>query len=740
MARHTRLLRLSPGSVTSPTVNGARRRRSDPASSAALLSVHTRRIAVEAAVVLLVTTAFVCGLFWRMVTALGSTLLEPASDAPGAIGWLYALPHEGGYHLFGTMHHTFTGAPFGWDESNALNIQWLIPYYPAYVLTKLFGALAAFNLVLLSGYILSGAAMYLLVRYVGCRPLVAGWAGLVYIVFPWHLMRVPHASLVHLEFLPLLLVFLVAAARRPTWFRFGSVAAATAACWLTSGYYGAMAVIMTLAFALGILLTRAFRHGRMRFFVLATASTLAGTLTVGAFARAADVGRTTGLNRRLQDVHSWGLHLDELVVPAARNFVFGRWTEPFLHTHQHGSYPVETTNYLGILTILLAGTWVVLAWRRRASVAARALVVTPTFAVVAVVALLFALPGPVSIAGHSVWTPSWILWQVVPAFRVPSRWSVVMMTALVPLAALALQDAAAVASRYGRRWKAPALGSALVVTAAAVSFAELALDPTTSRLSTKPEPTEYAALARTPPGIVAEYPLVPQFGYFFWQSVHHRRLLNTSAFGSPADDAQHALVNPSTPGTAAQLALLGVTAIVTHGDALRWSAAEYPRNPKDWGPGYRFVAGSPAGDSTWQVVARPAPAFVAAVSGFAPPAALGDGTPAFALVSPSGVGYHTIRARSESILRLTFDAAPPEDKQRVLRLADDSTERHFALNHLQRVSVVVRAPRGVSLVLVKTDPAPTSLEDAIVLSHLQVGRVRQSPELRAVPENADPGF
>jgi hypothetical protein len=722
------------------TVNGTRRRRGARAADAPVRSVQVRRIAVEAAVVLVVTTAFVCLLFWRMVIAIGSTLVEPSTDAPATVGWLYALRHEGGYHLFGTTHHTITGAPFGWDESNALNIQWLIPYYPAYQLTKLVGPLAAHNLVLLSGYVLSGAAMYLLVRYVGCGRLVAGWAGLVYIVFPWHLMRVPHPSLVHLEFLPLLLVALVAAARRPTWPRFGWIAAATLACWLTSGYFGAMAVITTIAFALGVLLTRAVPYGRVRFFLLATASTLAATLTVGAAGRAADVSHAPGLNRRVEDVHSWGLQLHELVVPAARNLVFGRWTEPFLRTHQHGSYNVETTNYLGILTILLAASWLVLAWRRRRSLDASTLVLTAAFAVVVLAAFLFALPGPVSVAGQTLWTPSRLLWQIVHAFRVPARWSVVMMTALVPLAALALQAAAATAARSGRQWRAPVLGSAVVVAAAVVSFAELAFNPTTSRLSTKPEPAEYAALARTPPGIVAEYPLVPQLSYVFWQAVHHRKLLNTSAFGSPADDAQHMFVNPSTPGTAEQLALLGVTAIVTHGDALRWSPAEYPRNPKDWGPGYRLVARAPSGASTWQVVARPAPAFVAAVSGFAPPQALADGTPAFALVSPSGVGYLTIRARSDSVLRLSFVAEPPKGKQPVLRLADDSHERRFALGAPAHVSAVVAVPRGVSLLLVKTDPAPTSEEDAIVLSHLQVERTKRSPELQALLQDGDPGF
>ena len=403
-----------------------RRRSSDRRGSMQLSVVLARRsrdvraIAAEAAVVLLLTTAFVCALFWRLLGALGTTLLEPGSDAPGAVGWLYALRHESGYHLFGTVHHTITGAPFGWDESNALNLQWLIPYFPGYLLTKVVGTLSAFNLVLLSGYVLSGGAMYFLVRYVGCGRLVAGWAGLVYIVFPWHLMRVPHPSLVHLEFFPLLLAALIAAVRRPTWPRFGLVAAATLASWLTSGYYGAMAVIITIAFALGILGDALVRLRPSRFLVLATTSALVGTVTVGAVARAADVGRTTGLNRRLQDVHAWGLHVDELFVPAARNFVFGRWTEGFLRTHQHGSYTVETTNYLGFVTIVLAVAWLLHVWRRRETVAASArLVDTGVRSGGDRRAFLFALPGPVSIGGHSVWTPSRFLWQVVPRSGFP---------------------------------------------------------------------------------------------------------------------------------------------------------------------------------------------------------------------------------------------------------------------------------------------------------------------------------
>jgi hypothetical protein len=674
-----------------------------------------------------------------MVLALDSTLLEPSSDAPGTIGWLYWLAHEGGYHLFGTTHHTLTGAPFGWDETNGLNIQWLLPYYPAYLLTKAIGPVGAQNIILLSGFVLSGAAMFLLVRYLGCGRLAAAWAGLVYIVFPWHLMRIPHPSLVHLEFLPLLLLALVAALRRPTWTRFGLVGGATAACWFTSGYLGTMAVVTAVTFALGVLLTRSDGGRRLRFASFATASTLAGTLIVGALARAAGEGPGAGLDRALADVYSWGVHLDELVVPAARNFVFGRWTAPFLATRQHGSYAVETTNYLGILTMALAATWFVLAWRRRAVLDTRTRFVTPAFAAVALVALALSLPGRVSVLGHAVRMPSWLLWKIVPAFRVPSRWSIVVVTALLPLAALALQELIAAASRYAPRWKGQALAAAVAVTAMVVSFLELGLNPTASRLSMKHEPAEYAALSRTPPGIVAVYPLVPRLDYWLWQTLHHRRLLNTSAFGSAADDAQHALVNPRTPGTAQQLALLGVTAIVTNGDALRWGA-EYPPNPPNWGRGYRLVARVPNRASTWQVVAQPGPAFVAAVSGFGPPDPLNDGTPTFPLVSSSGVGYFTIRAKEAATVRLSFDASAPAGQRRVLRLANDADERRFAVSTQTHVSLDLAIPRGVSLVLVKTDPAPRSLADAVVISRLQVERTSEPAQLNALVQDANPGF
>ncbi len=198
-----------------------------------------RGTAREGVVVLLGAALFVAVLFWPVIVALGSTVVGDGSDASGKIAELWRMQYEGGYHLFGETHHTLTGAPFGWNEGNGLNLQLLIPYYPAYLVTKVIGPVAGYNLVLLAGYVLSGASMYLLVRYLGCVRAVAAWAGLVYIVFPCaprpHAARFTRPSR-------------VLAAPRPRSRRGGATtdlvevhvrrARSTLACWLTSGYFG----------------------------------------------------------------------------------------------------------------------------------------------------------------------------------------------------------------------------------------------------------------------------------------------------------------------------------------------------------------------------------------------------------------------------------------------------------------------------------------------------------------------
>lgn len=706
-------------------------------------AAHVRRLATEGALVLVGTTAFVCVLFWPVVSHLASTIIGvPGSDSTGGVAWLWGMQHESGYHLLGTSHHTLTGAPFGWDEANARNLQWLLPYYPAYLATQVVGAVAAFNLVILSGYVLSGVAMYALTRYLGCARLVSAWAALAYIVFPWHIARAEHASLVHIEVLAVLVLTLVALARSPSLQRFAFVAAANLACWLTSGYYGAMATVTTLAFMLGAALASSRRRG----LVLLGGSTACALIAVGLIGVGAVVSGTNtgaGLDRAVGDLSIYGLRPLELVVPAAQNLVAGNRLDSFWATRTHGSNPMEVTNYVGLLTLAFAATWVGTAIRRRKDLSEGARAATLGLTTAFVVGLLFAMPSPVLVAGHEVWTPSRLLWAIVPAFRIPSRWDPLLMTAILPLAALGLQ---AIWRSASRARSALLLAPALVGVAMLVSFLELMIQPAPKRFRTVPAPPEYNLVDRTPQGILAEYPLGYSDIYKLWQKRHARPLLNGAPAQARAAYARLVLLDPAEQGTAQALALLGVTAISVHPRA-QVDVSVVPREPST-DPGYKLIGRFsgrnsiwyPGGASVWQVVARPAPALVTLPGGFAKPKPTRGLVAGYALTSPSGVGVIQLTAKVAGVIRLTFDAVAPQGGARTLRVVDSQGQQQFALDQRTRVSVPVNVPRGVSELLLKMDRKPGSEAEAVVLSTPRAQRTSEAAALRADLVSPDPGW
>lgn len=647
---------------------------------------------------------------WPISSGLGSVVVGSfGQDSTGAITWLWTLQQEGGFRLTGSTLHTLTGAPLGWIEGNGLNIQWALPYYPAFLATKVVGEVVAYNLVILSGLVLSGAAMYALTRYLGCHPAVCAWAALVYVLFPWHLERVLHGSLVHLEALPLLVLALVAVSRAPgdgrrrTWLLAG-VGAANLAAWTSSGYYGAMALVATAAFAGAVALAQRERLAaeRLRAIVGVAGSAVVAAAVVYGIGKSGSVDTAIEqFGRTPVDLEAYGLRLHELVVPTSENLLLGGWTESFLEARRHSSNGTETANYVGLLTIALAVTGLVVAWR--ASQAARA--VALGLGAVVVVAVLFALPSP--LLGIDV-MPSRLLFEFVSSgLRVPSRWIVLVMTALVPLAALGLQAVwRALASRSGSRLPAARYG--IVAGAFVISFLELYSGPIAPTFRVPPVPDVYRAVAEAPDGTLAEYPLRRSDIYLFWQREHGRPIVNVRLPGAPADDVARTLVDPRAPGTAAALASLGVTAIVTRADALSFAEDGFPPVPDaDWGPGYALIERFPDGSSVWRVTADPAPAVVTLPSPeFGRPASPVGGTVLYRLQGADG--RLEIRSDSERVVRLRFDVHSEGERRRTLLLRGAEGEIGASFGTRTSISALVRLPRGCSRLAVEVEPSDSS--------------------------------
>ena len=687
-----------------------------------------RRVAKEGAVVLVVTTAFVCVLFWPIVRNFGSVFVgSEGSDSSGTVSWFWRLQREG-YHLFGSTTHVLTGAPLGWEQSNGLNLQWLLFYYPAYLATKVVGEVAAFNLVVLSGYVLSGAAMYLLARYLGCGRLASAWAGLVCVVFPWHLERAEHAGFVHLEILVLLVVALVAAAERTSSFRLLFVGLATLSCWLAVGYIGVMAAIGSCAFGLGAAVV-ARRGERLRLVVGLAAAAFAATGLMAVAGVSGGVGSGGSLEREVGDLSVYGLRAFELVVPSADNLVIGDRLSSYRASHLHGSNSTETENYAGLLTLILAAGWLVAAWRRRLSIDRRLRLATAGLVGMIVTAAAFSAPSPIQIFGLEwSWPPSRVLWEVIPAFRVPSRWIALIMTALVPLAALGLQAGlTTLGERIGSPRRARVSKLALVGAAMLVSFLELATNPVDNLAHTRPVPPEYAVVRQTTRGVLGEYPLRSSEIYTLWQRAHGRALLNGAPEGTPADDLRRALLDPAEPGTAEALAFLGVTAIVVHQGIS--DVEVQPRLP-DRRAGFERVARLADGSSVWKVTASRAPA-VGFVRGpeFGTPH-ISDGAVLHPLAGSNG--QIELVAKAPRVVDLVFEAVPVGETHSI-RIAGDGTETAIKLESQTRASIAVAVPRGRSYVTIWVEPPPEGGGIGVELSSPRIERASGRPILRSVP-------
>jgi hypothetical protein len=303
----------------------------------------------------------------------------------------------------------------------------------------------------------------------------------------------------------------------------------------------------------------------------------------------------------------------------------------------------------------------------------------------------------------------------------------------VPLAALGLQTLWRTLAR-----RHAALALAAVGIAVVVSSLELAIQPFEHHYRTVPVPPEYAAVEQTPRGILAEYPLGYSDIYRLWQRVHGRPLVNGAPVDTTADYARLVVLDPAEPGVARSLALMGVTAIMIHPEG----RADVPVPPREPTPseGYRLVGRYPDGASLWTVTAPPAPALVLLPGGFAAPQRVTGGHVAYALVSSSGVAALDLYAKAPALIRLTFDATPPRGARLRVRLAGGSREQPFLITGPAQISTLVQVPRGVSQLLIKVDPAPSSPADALLISAPRAEAGSGSPALQPQVTSSDPGF
>jgi hypothetical protein len=578
-----------------------------PGRLAALAQARRRQIELVLATVLYL--GFACYLTWPAVTELAHGIYGAPGDPYGGMAFYREIvEHHYNPFLPGTMSQfgAPAGIPIPWprDLASAPTVLTL------YLLTSLFGAIAAWNLYVLAGYTLTGVATFLLARRLTGNTwaaLIAGWAfafypfagingrghpenmqGWVFVLALWRVMEL---------------------AWHPTR-RNGLLAGlAVTLCMWWSPYFILFGGLMYAAATVAALLV-AWRNGRLRPTLrpqlLAALIVCVFAAGLGALSTVSE-GEVLGVRTHtLGELYLFAAHPLQYVLPDVKSPVFGGDAAPYMERYLYDGSGIEDTLYIGITVILLALVAFAAFVRRR--IAPRLSQAVLMLSLIALVAVVTSMPPEMQILGTSVPFPSHFIAKVTTTWRVYSRIVIVVMLAFTLLAAIGLEVLTRGRSRRVR------IG---VLSLATVAIPLDLWAPQHGNVDKIPMPKIYRTLAHQPAGLVSEYPLAAAsfntYSDIFYQSDYGKPLTGGYQEGSFQERLAFSLAELSNPATAPRLATLGVRYVLLDATPASWAAWPAAGEP---GAGFRLLAREPYA-SLYLVTARPqSPALVAAGAGF----------------------------------------------------------------------------------------------------------------------------
>jgi hypothetical protein len=651
--------------------------------------------------------AFACYLTWPMVTDPGRIFYGAPGDPFGSMSFYRELvDHHHNPFLPGTISQF--AAPEGQAIPWTVDLAALPSVLTTFLLTAVFGPIAANGLYILLGYTLTGVVMFLFMRRLTRNvwvSLLCGWALAFY---PFAALNGQgHADYIHAWVLVLAVWRMLELQWHPSR-RNAILAGLTVALgmWWTQYFIligGVAYVALTVA---GLVL--AWRQSKLRSVVGAQAITAVIVVIFLSFLASLTgetVGNSVGVRTHsLLDVATYSARPLEYVIPDQRSPVFGGDTANYLVTHLHGSNFVESTLYIGDTLLLLAIVAVSAAFRRRLS--PRLVGVVGVLGLTALVGFIASLPPELSILGVNVPAPSHFVMKVTTTWRVYSRFVVLVMLAVTALAGVGLD-----AIVRGRRMPV----QVLVMLVAAIVVPLDLWGRLVGRTNTYAAPAVYTELARQPKGLTAEYPLTPQgynnYGDIFFQNVHGMPMINGYDSGSPQEARAETLANLADPSTAPRLAALGVRYVVLDAVPPLYGLPS-PGTP---GRGFHLLIRSSYG-SVYRVTAHPSgPALATVASGFFDTERTASGAPFNWMSQDQGTIELAGTCRGcRGVLEMNvLSFATP--RLVTIRSGDRVLLKRWVSTPTQiRLPLTYRAP-GQTLTIA-TDPGPQSIHEAVPTS------------------------
>jgi hypothetical protein len=377
------------------------------------------------------------------------------------------------------------------------------------LLEPLLGSLAAYNAVVLVGFILLGFGVYLVVYELTGRASAGVVAGMAATFAPYHVWECVHPNIFSTHFIPLLLWASITLFRRPTWWRGALVGLFCALNVFSSWHQPMYAAVMVGPYWLWSLFTR--REEWRDLWPALPLAFLVAAVLIGPVA--APLLREQIRGGYAEPDINWVFNADALalVTPSFLHPLWGDAVRPLYDRFPAPNRPA----FVGYALLLLA--LLGLPRLRRKHV---------WLGVTTLLALVLALGDSLYVNGHVVWSNLPWYAPIIGFVRTPIRFSLVLGQCLAILSGLTIANLLS-------RTKKPSLliahCSLLIVL-----FEFLAWPFPTTRAYVPPF---YDQLAREPDTFaIVEAPLDRQTDkyYMYWQTLHGKPLVNGHVSRPPA--------------------------------------------------------------------------------------------------------------------------------------------------------------------------------------------------------------
>ena len=395
----------------------------------------------------------------------------------------------------------------------------------------------AYNLLLISGFVLSGFAAYLLVERLTGSARAGFVAGIVFGFYPYHFEHYSHLELQMMQWMPVGLLALHRFIRTPGWGSAAVFALCAAAQLYSSMYYGVFFALYAIPIAIVLIVVRRPPIGRVLLFGGAAAM-LALALALPLIRAYSESMKTKG-ERSRPEVAAYSATPADYLRAHSRSALYGTRMLP-------GRQP-ERALFPGVFPI-----------------AAAAIGLVPPLGVTRLAyltGLVVAFDGSLGFNGLSY--PRLYEWfSPIRGLRVPARFSV--------LVALSL----AVLSGFGAKRLLAAPRSATgqhIVFAGLIATGVVNVWPNLPLVPVWPEPPPvYGALARQPRVVLAEFPLPANYAYntpyMYFSLWHWAPMVNGySGYWPPSyEEFQKGVVSFPEPAAIAMLRARGVTHVTVN--------------------------------------------------------------------------------------------------------------------------------------------------------------------------------